>query len=167
MKITTTDIIKNGIWLTFPPLLFSLSLMSIVPTALTPVQFNKGIPDVVVNGEIIGRILVFAMPAFFSVGLSTKTQKRGLALYLAGVALYYLSYGTQNFFPNSAWSTSMIGFAASAYTNVFWMMGLGLLGEKFYFPTRLRYRPILYIAPAIIFVIFHVTHAVIYYRRSF
>jgi hypothetical protein len=101
VKITTNDIIKNGIWLTFPPLLFSLSLMSLIPTALTPAQFNRGIPDLLLNVESIGRILVFAMPAFFSIGISTKTQKRGLALYSVGVTLYYLSYGTQNFSPDS------------------------------------------------------------------
>jgi NADH:ubiquinone oxidoreductase subunit 6 (subunit J) len=167
VKITTTDIIKNGIWLTFPPLLFSLILMSFLPNSLTPAQFNRGIPGAVVNVESIGRILVFAMPAFFSIGISTKTQKRGLALYLAGVTLYYLSYGTQNFFPDSAWSNSTIGFAASAYTNVFWMIGLGLLGEKFYFTERLRYRPIFYIIPAVVFVIFHTIHAVIYHQQSF
>ena len=167
MIITTTDIIKNGIWLTFPPLLFSLSLMTFLPTALTPAQFNKGIPDVLLNIESIGRILVFAMPAFFSIGISTKTQKRGLALYLAGVTLYFLSYGTQNFLPNSDWSTSTLGFAASAYTNIFWTIGLGLLGEKFYFTKRLRYRPIFYIVPAVVFVISHTTHAVIYHQRNF
>ena len=167
MIITKTDIIKNGIWLTFPPLLFSLSLMSFLPTALTPEQFNEGIPDVLLNIESIGRILVFAMPAFFSIGISTTTQKRGLALYLAGVTLYYLSYGTQNFFPNSDWSTSTIGFAASAYTNVFWMIGLGLLGEKFYFTERLHYRSIFYIVPAVVFAIVHTTHVVIYHQRSF
>lgn len=167
MKITITDIIKNGIWLTFPPLLFSLSLMSRLPAALTPALFNKGIPGVLANGENIVRILVFAMPAFFSIGISTKTQKRGLALYLAGVALYYLSYVALIFFPDSAWSTSMIGFVAPAYTNLFWMIGLGLLGEKFYFQARLRYRPVFFIAPAVIFLIFHITHAVIVYQRSF
>jgi hypothetical protein len=165
--ITKTDIIKSGIWLTFPPLLFSLSLMSLLPTALTPAQFNQGIPDVLLNVESIARILVFAMPAFFSIGISTTTQKRGLALYLAGVAIYYLCYGTQNFFPNSSWSKSTLGFAASAYTNVFWMIGLGLLGEKFYFTERLRYRPIFYIVPAVVFVIVHTTHTVIYHQRSF
>jgi phosphotransferase system glucose/maltose/N-acetylglucosamine-specific IIC component len=167
MKITTTGIIKNGIWLTFPPLLFSLSLMILLPTALTPAQFNEGIPTVLLNIESIGRILVFAMPAFFSIGISTTTQKRGLALYLAGVILYFLSYGTQNFFPNSVWSKSTIGFAASAYTNIFWTIGLGLLGEKFYFTKRLRYRPIFYIVPAVVFAIAHTTHAVIYHQRSF
>jgi hypothetical protein len=166
MIITKTDIIKNGIWLTFPPLLFSLGLMTLLPNSLTPAQFNKGIPDLLVNIESIGRISVFAMPAVFSIGLSTTTQKRGLALYLAGVTLYYLSYGVQNFFPNSAWSTSAIGFAASAYTNIFWMIGLGLLGEKFYFIERLRYRPIFYIVPAVVFVIFHTAHTAIYHQLT-
>ncbi|WP_310483019.1 hypothetical protein [Chamaesiphon sp. VAR_48_metabat_403] len=167
MIITKTDILKNGIWLTLPPLLFSLILMTFLPHALTPEQFNEGIPDVLLNIESIGRILVFAMPAFFSIDISTTTQKRGLALYLAGVILYYLSYGTQNFSPNSDWSTSTIGFAASAYTNIFWTIGLGLLGEKFYFTERLRYRPIFYIVPAVVFAIAHTTHAVIYHQRSF
>ena len=167
MKITITDIVKNGIWLIFPILLFSLSLMSRLPAALTPALFNRGIPDVLLNGENIGRILMLAVPLFFSIGISTKTQKRGLALYLAGVALYYLSYLAQIFFPDSAWSTSMVGFVAPAYSNMFWIIGLGLLGEKFYFPARLRYRPVYYIAPAVIFLIFHITHAVIVYQRSF
>ena len=167
MKITITDIVKNGIWLIFPILGFSLILGSRLPAALTPALFNKGIPDVLLYGENIGRILVIGMPAFFSIGITTKTQKRGLALYLVGVALYYLSYGALIVFPDSAWSTSMIGFAAAAYTNIFWMTGLGLLGEKFYVPTGLRYRPVFYIAPAALFLIFHIMHAVIVYQRSF
>ncbi len=128
MTITKADILKNGIWLTFPPLLFSLGLMAVLPNALIPAQFNEGIPGALVAIESVGRIVVFGMPAFISIGLSTQTQKRGLVLYLAGVTLYCLSYGTQNFFPNSNWSTSALGFAASAYTNIFWMIGLGLLG---------------------------------------
>lgn len=165
MTITKTDIIKNGIWLTFPPLLFSLGLMTILPNATSPAQFNEGIAKVLLVVESAMRALVFGMPAFFSVGLSTKTQKKGLALYLVGVTLYCFSYGTQNFFPNSGWSTSALGFAASAYTNVFWMIGLGLLGERFYFTARLRYRPIFYIVPAVVFVAVPTTHAVLYHQR--
>lgn len=165
MAITTSDILRNGLWLTLPPLLLSLGLMLIVPTALTPAQFNAGIPTAVVKGELVGRIIVFAMPAFFSVGLATKSQQWGLGLYLTGVVAYFLSYGTQNLFPDSAWSTSLIGFTASAYTNVFWMIGLGLLGEKFYFGARSLYRPVFYIAPAVGFVAVHVFHAVLYHQR--
>lgn len=99
MMLTKTDILKNGVWLTLPPLLFSLSLMALVPNALTPAQFNEGIPVALITIEGIGQIVVFAMPALFSIGLSTTTQKRGLAVYFAGLAFYCLSYGTQNFFP--------------------------------------------------------------------
>lgn len=167
MKITFTDIFKNGIWLTIPILLFSFSLMNSLPAALTPAQFNKGISGELLNGENIVRILVFAMPAFFTVGVSTKTQKQGLILYLAGVILYSLSYVALIIYPNSAWSTSMIGFVATAYTNIFWMIGLSLLGEKFYFPKRLRYRPVFYFAPAIVFLVLHTAHAIVVYQRTF
>lgn len=167
MKISIIDISKNCIWLTFPPLLFSLYLMDFLPAELTPAQFNKDIPYLLIYGENIMRILVFAIPIFFSIGLSTKTQKIGLILYLAGVALYYLSYWALIVFPDSTWSTSMIGVVATAYTNLFWMIGLGLLGEKFNFLIRLRYRSIFYIAPVIIFLIFHIIHVVIVYQRSY
>lgn len=167
MTITKTDILKSGIWLTFPPLLFSLGLMAVLPNALTPAQFNEGIPGVLVSIESAARIVVLAMPAFIAIGLSTPTQKRGLILYLAGVTLYCLSYGAQNFFPNSNWSTSALGFAASAYTNIFWMIGLGLLGERFYFTECLRYRPIFYILPAVTFVAIHTMHLVLYHQHSF
>lgn len=167
MKITFTDIFKNGIWLTFPILIFSFSLMNSLPSELTPAQFNKGISGELLICENIVRIFVFTMPAFFSVGISTNTQKRGLTLYLAGVILYYLSYLTLIIYPDSSWSTSMIGFVATAYTNIFWMIGLSLLGEKFYFPKRLRYRPVFYFAPAIVFLILHTAHAIVVYQRSF
>jgi hypothetical protein len=157
--------IKNGVWLTLPPLAFSLLLMNVLPAALTPAQFNRDIPDTLLNLESTARVIVFALPAFFSIGLSTKIQRRGLKIYLSGLTLYVMSYGAQNFFPESAWSTSMIGFAASAYSNVFWMVGLGLLGENFYFLRSVRYRPIFYIAPAVIFVVLHTAHAAWYFSH--
>ncbi len=167
MKITKIDIFKNGIWFTLPPLLFSLSLMNALPEALTPALFNTGIPELLATGENIVRIVVFALPAFFSVGFSTKTQKQGLALYLAGIVLYYSSYLALIFFPDSIWSNSMVGVVATAYTNFFWMIGLALLGEKFYFPERLRYRPLIFISPVVLFLIFHITHAVIVYQQNY
>jgi hypothetical protein len=49
----------------------------------------------------------------------------------------------------------MIGFVATAYTTGFWLIGLGLFGEKFYFPANLSSRPLFYIAPAVLFLILH------------
>jgi hypothetical protein len=166
MKIAAIDVMKNGIWLTLPPLLFSLGLMWIVPTALPPAAFNKDMPILLVYSENILRIVVFAMPAFFAVGLSTKTQKRGLMSYLAGVAFYCLTYAIQNYLPDSSWSTSLIGFTASACTNLIWMIGVGLMGSKFYFWRFVRYRPVIFIAPATIFIILHVMHTFLFFRLS-
>jgi hypothetical protein len=160
-------VFKNGAWLTLPPLLLSLGPMAFLPNALTPAQFNEGIPPALLVIENMTRILVFAMPAFFSIGFASRRQKPGAVLYLAGVILYGLSYGIRNVFSQSAWSTSTVGFAASAYTNIIWMVGLGLLGEKFYFLESLRYRPVFYVVPAVVFVAIHTVHAVLFYQRVF
>jgi hypothetical protein len=136
--------------------------MAVLPNAITPTQFNDGIPRLLIALESLGRVMVFTLPALFSVGFSTTTQKRGLIIYVVGVILYCASYGIQNFFPNSDWSTSTFGFSASAFTNIFWMVGLGLLGERIYFAARLRYKPIFYIGPAFAFVVAHTIHAFIY-----
>ncbi|HSG43804.1 MAG TPA: hypothetical protein VLA72_11665, partial [Anaerolineales bacterium] len=61
-------------------------------------------------------------------------------------------------------STSMIGFTATAYTNIFWLIGLSLLGNKIYFPANIRYHPMYYITFAIIFIVLHTTHAIIVYQ---
>jgi hypothetical protein len=166
MKMTRTNIVKSGIWLTLPPLLFSLGLMSILPTALTASQFNAGIPTTFLIAENTLRILIFTSPLLFTVGTTSRIQKNGLVLYLVGVLLYYLSYGTQNFFPQSAWSTSFVGFVGSAFLNIFWLIGLGMMGEEFYLLAKGSYRPAYFIVPSILFVTLHSLHAIIYYQGN-
>lgn len=167
MRIKLSEILKNGIWMLIPPLIFGLCFMNLLPVVLKPELFNSGIPDVLLYTENITRILVFAMPVFFSLGISANSQKWGLVLYLAGVIFYFLSYAALIIYPESGWSTGMIGFTATAYSNIFWMTGLGLLGEKFCFASRIRYRSLYYFVPVIIFLIVHTTHAIIVYQRSF
>jgi leucyl aminopeptidase len=80
------------------------------------------------------------------------------------------SYISANFasdlinFPNSGWSNSIIGFTAPAYTPLFWLMGIGLIGNSFYF--NLPYRPWYYISTSILFLIFHNFHAFTIYSRT-
>lgn len=168
IKNSKIDIVKylwNGIWLTVPILLWNAIFANRLPLQFLPAIFSKDIPNMVKYGEIILRAAVFVMPLFFSFGIATKTQKQGLAWYLAGMAIYFLAWTPLLFAPNSTWSTSMIGFLAPAYTPLFWLIGIGLLGEKFYFSAR--YRPIYYISPAVLFLIFHCAHAAIVYLRNF
>jgi hypothetical protein len=157
---------KSGIWLTLPPLLFSLGLMSILPTALMPTQFNAGIPTIFLIAENTLRILIFTSPLFFMVGTASRTQKIGLVLYLFGVAIYCLAYGIQNFLPQSAWSTSFVGFVSSAFLNIFWLSGLGMMGDEFYLLTKVKYRPAYFIVPSALFIALHSIHAIIYYQGN-
>jgi len=166
MNITQVNIWRSGIWLTLPPLLFSLILLNILPSALTPAEFNQGIPPALLLAENLLRIFTFAVTLLFSIGLSKRRQKWGLAVYALGVGSYFLSYGTQNFFPESAWSVSFVGFIGSAFINVFWMVGLGMMGDKINFWPGKTYRPAYYIIPAILFLAVHTTHAAIYYKLT-
>jgi hypothetical protein len=167
MKLTRTNFMKSGIWLTLPPLLFSLGLMYILPTAVMPTQFNAGIPTAFLIAENTLRILIFTSPLLFTVGITSRIQKNGLVLYLVGVLLYCLSYGTQNFFPQSAWSTSFVGFVSSAFLNIFWLIGLGMMGEEFYLLAIGSYRPAYFIVPSVLFVTLHSLHATIYFQKNF
>ncbi len=75
MNLILPYIVKNGIWWTLPPLLFSLGLMAVAPTALTPTEFNVSIPNILLLGEMIGRLIVFAMPLFSLSGLLLRVRK--------------------------------------------------------------------------------------------
>jgi hypothetical protein len=163
---TLASIRRNGFWFTLPPLIFSIVLMAILPNSLTAAEFNMGVPSALLVAENTLRILTFALPLFFSISLSGRRQQWGLRVYLLGIGLYFLSYGTQNFFPGSAWSMSFIGFMGSAFLNVFWMIGLGLMGDKFNFGIVKAYRPVYYSIPIILFIAFHSAHAALYYQLN-
>ncbi len=109
---------------------------------------------------------MFAMPAFVTL---QWTNRRGWVWYGLGSLIYFLAWVPLLFAPASAWSTSLIGFMAPAYTPLLWMIGIALLGGEFYFPVSgsARYRPAYYIAPAVLFTLFHCTHAAIVYLRNF
>ena len=164
-KIDHVTYLSNGIFLTLPILLWNVIFASRLPAQFLPDIFWKDIPNAVQYGENILRIFVFMMPLFFTFGISTHNQKKGTAWYLAGIAIYFLSWLPHLFMPDSAWSTSMIGFMAPAYTPLLCLIGIGLLGERFYFPVR--YRPVYYIAPVVLFLIFHCTHSAIVYLQNF
>jgi hypothetical protein len=168
MKKANSDITKylrSGFWLTIPILLWNVIFASRLPAQFLPDIFSKDIPTLVIYGEGILRTVVFGMPLFFSVGIASKTQKQGAIWYLGGTVIYFLAWLPLLFAADSAWSTSMIGFLAPAYTPLLWLIGLGLLGGQFYFSAR--YRPVYYLAPVVIFLIFHITHTAIVYLRNF
>jgi hypothetical protein len=164
-KIDRTLYFSNGILLTLPILLWNILFASRLPAQFLPDIFGKDIPTVVTYGENSVRLVVFVMPLFFSISTTTRTQKQGVVWYGMGTAVYFCSWLPHFFIPESAWSHSWLGFMAPACTPLLWLIGIGLLGDRFHFPQR--YRPIYYIAPAFIFVIFHCTHTAIVHLQNF
>jgi len=151
-------------------LFFVLPLLMMVfgnrlPPPLLFENFSKGIPPVIEYGETIFRYAVMILAVFMPLQISTPRQKVGLAIYIVGVILYVLSWVPLILFPQSAWSTSWIGFSAMAYTPLIWLIGIGLVGDSFYFP--IPYKPWYYILLSTVFVIFHMAHTILVYVRTY
>ncbi len=153
----------NCFLLTIPILVWNLVMANKLPKDFQPEIFWKDIPSFLTYGENITRTVVFIFTLLMPLSISTMTQKRGLFIYVGGTILYFASWLVLIYFPNSAWSNSILGFIAPAYTPLFWLIGIGLIGDSFYF--NLPYKRWFFILTSIIFLIFHNLHTItIYYR---
>ena len=151
-------------WLPLPPLVLSLLLWSSLPPAYSPDVFWKDVPQWIGVPENVLRVLVFVIPALFPMGARTSRQHRGWLLYAIGLAAYAASYLVQIAAPNSAWSTSLVGFAAPAWTTLLWFGGIALIAGPAFFPKRLKAWH--YGVMVCLFGVFHVLHTGVVASRS-
>ncbi len=70
------------------------------------------------------------------------------------------------FLPDTVWSLSLLGYAAPAYTPIIWLLGIGLLGKELVIK-KIPYNRIVFITLSIVFVVFHMAHAVIAYFNQY
>ena len=155
----------NCMLLLLPIMVWNLIFASRLPPAYSTEIFWKDIPSFIANGENIFRLIVFVLPVLMPIKIETQGQKLGLRLYIAGTAIYFMSWLAQIYFPQSAWSLSAFGFLAPAYTPLIWLIGIGLIGNTLYFSSPYRSR--MYIAISTIFIGFHLSHALTVYLRNF
>ena len=153
----------NCFILLIPIFAWNILLYSSLPHSFSPEVFWKDIPAWIAYGENILRIIVFVFPAFMIFSLKTRQQKTGFAIYLLGTLIYFLSWLMVILYPQSGWSTSLIGFMAPAYTTIFWFTGIGLIGRESYF--RIPKPSQIYILVSILFVVFHSLHTYIVFQR--
>jgi hypothetical protein len=159
-----TNYLLNGMLLLLPIMAWNMIFASKLPRLYSPEVFEKSIPTFITNGENIFRLIIFILPILMPLRIETPNQKLGLGLYTTGTAIYFLSWMMQMYYPQSAWSLSTLGSLAPAYTPLIWLIGVGLIGSTFYFPSP--YRSWMYILFSIIFVTFHVSHAWTVYIRT-
>jgi hypothetical protein len=136
-----------------------------LPRLYSPDVFEENIPAFITNGENIFRLIIFILPLLMPIRIETQTQKIGLAIYIAGTLIYFLSWLAQMYFPQSTWSLSVFGSLAPAYTPLIWLTGIGLIGSTLYFASP--YRSWMYITLSFLFTAFHVSHAWAVYTKNF
>lgn len=153
----------NCFILLIPVFLWNILFATSLPRGYSIEFFWKDIPPGVGITENILRIIVFFLPLLMPLTIKTSRQKIGLGIYIAGVAIYFLSWVLQIYLPESAWSISLFGFLAPAYTTMIWLIGIGLIGDKLFF--KVPYNPIIYMAISTLFVVFHTIHTYIVYTR--
>jgi hypothetical protein len=154
----------NGLLLTIPPLFFNLLFAGSLPSAFSPEIFDKDIPMFITYGENIFRAFVFLFPIFMVLKLQTPRQKTGLRIYLIGIAIYFASWLVLIYTPESAWSTSLLGFLAPAYTPFIWLLGMSMIGDRTCL--KIPYRWWVYLIGVVFFLAFHVSHVFIVFTQN-
>ncbi len=155
----------NCFLLTIPILLWNIILANKLPKSSLPPILLNDITSFITYGESISRIFMFIFIFFMPLQLVTTSQKKGFAIYCAGTMIYFASWLVLIYFPNSMWSKSAFGLVAPAYTPLFWLIGIGLIGNSLYF--NIPYRRWLYFLVVIVFLIFHNWHTYLIYFRSY
>lgn len=146
----------NCFLLIIPVLAWNIIMINRLPEAFQPETFQRGVPPLLTYGENISRICVFLVVFLMPLRIQTSQQKAGLYIYLAGIILYIASWILLIWFPSAEWSNSLAGFAAPAYTPLFWLVGIAFIGDSFYF--HWTYKRWIILLPSFIFVGFHVAH---------
>jgi len=158
-------ILTNGYLALLPIFIWNIFLTSKLLPAFNPTSFNTNIPFAIIAGENICRSIIFLLPLFFRLNISSSLERKGVITFSLGVSLYFISWLLLIYAPNSGWSNSVLGFTAPAYTPIIWLVGLSLMVESYYF--KLIYSKWHFILPSIVFSIFHVLHTVYVYNRIY
>ncbi|HOZ85747.1 MAG TPA: hypothetical protein PK191_09665 [Niabella sp.] len=154
----------NCFLLTIPVLVWDYIFTDKLPSLFQPENFWKDIPAFIAYGENISRLVMFVFISLMPLKIINDKKKCGLLLYVAGVLLYFAAWVVLIYFPTTAWSNSVFGLLAPAYTPLFWLAGIGFIGDSLFF--NIPYKRWLYFLLATIFLIFHNWHTYLIYFRT-
>jgi len=158
-------IITNGYILIIPVIIWNISFLSSLPTPYQSEIFNYNIPLWIIVGENLFRTVIFIFPLFFKINIKISFENKGLITYLSGILIYFSSWLAIIIFPYSAWSTSVLGFSAPAYTPIIWILGLSMMVNSYYF--KFNYSKWHFLLPSIILIFFHISHVIYVFNRSY
>ncbi|MBA9078658.1 hypothetical protein [Rufibacter quisquiliarum] len=147
-----------------PIFIWNIALAHKFPKAFQPEIFWNKIPAFLTYGENISRVIIVTIALGMPLKVVTSLQKKGLFLYATGALLYFASWLLLIYVPDSQWSNTVWGFMAPAYTPLLWLLGMGMIGDAFYF--KLPFKRWYFILAAIIFLGFHNLHTYLIFSRT-
>lgn len=155
--------LSNCFLLLIPILVWNIVLTPYLPAKFSPKIFWNNIPTWITIGENTFRTVIMILPAILVLSVKENKGRIGLIIYLFGTLIYFFSWLTLIFYPDSDWSRSVWGFMAPAYTPIIWLIGIGLIGNKSFFP--IKNTTVIYTILSTLFIFFHLMHALIVYER--
>lgn len=163
-EVLLSTLLQNGGLLIVTPMIITFGLWGVLPAAYAPDVFWKGIPGWLSLGENVFRIFILGLPEILFFGKKEAGQLMGWYLYIGGLVVYLASYLMQIVYPNSAWSQSLIGFAAPAWSTIFWLAGIGLVCARSWLP--IPWNRAIYLWSAALFLMFHIGHTALVYFNT-
>jgi len=154
--------LANCFLLLLPVFLWNIALFSKLPKGYTE-EIWDNVPSWVNMTEFILRTLAYLLPLVLIFSLETKSQKIGFGLYLIGLLIYFSSWLMQIYYPNSNWSTSLVGFMALAFTPVIWLVAIGIISQQSFVDIP-QIRTIYFII-SMAFVVVHTYHSYLVYNQ--
>lgn len=151
--------------LLLPTLAWNAALLKRLPPAISNPDTWGAIPQPLAIAENTLRILIFAVPFFMPLHVSTKRQRGGIALFIVGTLMYFASWVALIASPQSFWATSAAGFLAPAYTPALWLLGLSLLAQEYSWGSTAH--PWTYATLSALFLAAHISHATIVYAHNY
>ena len=101
--------LQNCFLLIVPALVLDLLYASRLPDEWQFDVFWRDIPPALTFGERITSLVVNILPVFMPLRISTLRRRQGLVVYIVGFLAYCAAWVMMVYFPQSPWSTSLIG----------------------------------------------------------
>lgn len=150
--------------LLIPAIAWNVAFTSTLMPAPAMSEFWRDIPAPLAFVENVLRAVVFGLPFAMPLQIAEQRERRALAVFVLGTLVYFASWVALMYWPHSAWSESVLGSLAPAWTPIVWLPALAVLGRRLFWGHG--YRWWMYLLACLGFLAVHVGHAAFVELRS-
>ena len=136
---------SNCFWLVIPLLAWNIALAPYI--TLEEITSDAHSPAWLLAAENLTRIVVFAFPLLLALQVKDGLGKTGLAIYLAGLLIYFASWIPLFWTPQSGWD--MMILLLPRVTPLLAFMGIALIGHSRF-----------YAFASVLFILLHTIHGI-------